>query len=125
MEKSKKQKKDPFHRIKYAAYCLVKGADDFGYADLVRHAQFQLCVLNHTLLNDPIWKTYSDEHILMEWYAHRFDKDEEYLKEFERKLDREYSDDDLEWFNKQIKQNQKEIKEKTKDFEFTPIGLGE
>ena len=117
----KSKEKDPFQRLKHIAYCMSNcPPKDHTYDDFVLYAKFQLCIICKVLWKDPIWDNYGDEEILVEYFAHAFNKSEDFQKEFEASLDFGYSGDDLEWFNKQIKKNKNEVKNSVGEFECSP-----
>lgn len=123
--------KDPLLRIKYMGYCLsqlppqgaVRTFDDF-----VRNAKFQLCVLSKRLMNDPIWESYSDEQILVEYYGHVFAKDKEERERFEAIL--QGGDPDLvDWMVQSAEAENDKIKkmgeEQEESIKFNPSSLGD
>lgn len=84
-----KLKSDPLKRIKHVAYCLAfkpPFAENYTLGDLIRHAKFRLSLDKKVLLHDPIWESYTDEQILVEYYAVEFANDKDQKIEFEASL---------------------------------------
>lgn len=90
MENQQNQSNDNyFKKIKYIAYCLCNGSieeNNLTFEDLINYAVFQLSLEKRILLKDPIWRLYSDEDILIEYYAILFSKSEEIRIKFIREL---------------------------------------
>jgi hypothetical protein len=83
-EPKKKPEHDRFLKIKHIAYCWSKGPlGETQFKDFVKYCKFQLCFINKILVKDPIWDEYTEEEILVEYYAHVFMKDKDAVKEFE------------------------------------------
>jgi len=118
---------DPFFPLKYLGYCLAMTppeGDKIGLDAFVEFARFQLCEARNVLRKDAVWDNYSDEEVLIEYYAILMSKDETLRKKMELELGGMNYDRDLDWFNKQITDNKKDIKdiEKEEEFDFEPIG---
>lgn len=89
METKPKPRIDILKRIKHIAYCLAFKPpleDRYTFADLLRHAKFRLSLEKKVLLNDPIWDQYTDEQILVEYYAIVFTNSSEEKTHFEASL---------------------------------------
>jgi len=124
-------KRDPLLKLKYIGYCRTffppKGNSSLH--ELLRVAKQFLCNQTRTLWNDPIWDRYSDEEILVEYYAYQFSINEEFLGDFESQIGKEnfVSDDLLDWFDEQIEENKKELEAKAAklddDFSVSPNEL--
>lgn len=120
MEKSKNPKKkehDPLESLKFKGYCWAQTppGDDTTIPDLVTFAKFFLCKMANRLWKDPIWEQYTDEEILIEYFAHLFSKDDVARKEFEVQInagEKLYGEDIYEWLDQKIKTNQEEMETK-------------
>lgn len=80
----KKRKKDVFFNLKFIAYCwsqMPPGSLDL--KNFAKHCQFQLCHINKVLMKDPVWDKYTNEEIIAEYFAHRMQTEDNFLKEFE------------------------------------------
>lgn len=123
--------KDKFLTLKYMGFCMSQlPPDEAGtsFEDFVRYAKFQLSVDKHRLMEDEVWEKYTEEQILVEYFANVFSKSKEERERFEIQLSG--SDPDINnWFDKMIEQNQQEISEKLKAQEeqvkYVPESLGE
>lgn len=112
-KKAKPAKPDRFIKIKHVAYCWSQnGLGDTKFVDFVRYCQFQLCVINHRLMKDPIWGEYTQEEILAEYFAHCFQKDPQFVKEFEIGLAKGEILDFASWADLQMKQDEEAEKVK-------------
>lgn len=146
----KKPKSDPLRNIKAIGYAMafrpLQGSTTL--ADLVRHAKFRLCSEKRLLMHDPIWDTYTDEQILVEFYALTFTQDSEAKALFEAGINGMLDDGKgsnskdaaVAWMDAMIAKNQtavalatapapspeddkiKEFSELEDGFEFTPPG---
>ena len=91
---------------------------------------FQLCKHYKIPTKSDVWDKYTDEELLVEYYAIRFDSDDEEMKKFEGIIGgMTGGDDDIyDWFDKQIDKNKKEIQEKEAEMEddlsFSPDTMG-
>lgn len=98
------------------------------YEDFLRYAKFQLSVDKHLLIEDPIWDKYSDEQLLVEYYANMYSKSKAERDRFESLLLGD-NPDLHEWFDKKIKQNKEEMEAKAAKLEdqvrFSPDTLGD
>lgn len=80
-------KPDRFLKLKHIGYCWSQSVvGDTKFQDFVKYCQFQLCVLNRVLMKDPVWDEYTQEEILAEYFAHAFQRDPNFVKEFEISL---------------------------------------
>lgn len=130
---SKKEKRDSrFDRLKFVAYCksnLPPEGVELTYEDFLEYAKFQLSLEKGVLLKDPIWEKYTDEELLVEYYANLFEKNESAKKEFETVLAGVQGDDGFEeWADKQIassKPEEPKDEEDEESFEFVPEEPGE
>ena len=128
-------KPDPFYRLKYMGYCLSQLAPDgipTTFGDYVEYAKFHLSVDKHVLMEDPLWEKYTDEMILVEFFANLFTKSKERLQEFELTFKGLTTVDEFnDWADKMIAQNKIELEEKAKTLDledsinFSPESLGD
>lgn len=119
----KENKKDPLEPLKLIAYARAftpLGREDVSYQDLLIYAQMMLCKETKTLYKDPIWDTYTDEEILIEYFSHFFMKDEDAKSEFEAAVTG-VADDMFEWLDQKSKEADKELEDSLEDsVSFTP-----
>jgi hypothetical protein len=135
MEKSPTQPKkenDPLRSIKHIGYCraFTPPGENTTIEDMVQMAKHALCRLTNTLWKDPIWDQYTDEEILVEYFAHRFCTNADAKKEFEVEIDAGkdlYGEDIFDWLDRKVKQNQEEMQKKLDEMpdkvSYTPDGL--
>jgi hypothetical protein len=100
--------KDPLFGLKYIAYLrttLPKDSDSLDNDTIVSFAKWQVCKSRNILWNDPIWESYTQQEILIEFFAIRFDEDEKLRTAFEAGLV-SASKSDMDWLL------QDELKEK-------------
>lgn len=124
--------KDAFLRIKYMGYCMSEMPPDEaepGYEDFLKYAKFILCQAYHKPMKDPFWDKYSDEEILVEYFAILFDKDKEAKAAFEDQLrGLEGGDDFADWADQMIADNQETLgsgKGLEDKIDFTPDSIGD
>lgn len=118
-KKKKKAKKesDPLAAIKYRGYCRAHSppGEDMSLVDFVNFAKFYMCRHAHRLWKDPIWETYTDEEILIEYFAHLFTVDKEARTAYEAKAfsgEDIHGEDVYDWLDRMVALNQKEMAEK-------------
>lgn len=131
---SKKKKTDPYFNLKYAGYCMSQMPPEgalIEFDDFVKYAKFRLCRESGRLMKDPIWEDYLDEEILMEYYAHLYEKNEEERAKIEAVLSG-LAPDVVDWFDDMIEKNKKdlnkykeEIEELEDEVSFKPDEIGE
>jgi hypothetical protein len=119
-------------RLKYLGYCLSQlppedaGPPDFSH--FVDYAKFQLCRANHKLMLDPIWEEYTNEEIVVEYYAHLMASSKDQRNAFLQSL-AGYDESIYSWLDDQIQKNQKEVDDllsKTEEkISFSPKSFGE
>lgn len=121
---------DRFQKLKLMGYCLAflppQGIDT-SLKDFVEFAKYQLCKERHLLMKDPIWETYGDEEILVEYYAVLFEKNQTLKAEFEAALVKQ-DVDFMQWLDKELRENEKKRAEENEgppEFEFDPSTIGE
>lgn len=105
----KKKKRDPYKGIKYLGYRLSQLPNTYDIQDLVKYAKFQLSVKSGRLLKDPIWDLYTVEELLIEFYAHQFEDNEEFRVKFENQIGdiNGVVDDFATWAEKKIAEDEK------------------
>lgn len=89
MKKSTKEADDSLFGLKYIAYCrtgLHVNPDDEDSETIVSFAKWQICKVRNVLWNDPIWESYTDQELLIEYFCLKFDENDQLRKEFESKL---------------------------------------
>ena len=124
------KEKDPFLKLKHIGYCLSQTppGDDFGLEDFIKYARFFICYRKKILYWDPIWKKYTDEQILIEYYALLFSENKDFKQEFEISIAAP-ADEDIAWMDEEIEKNQaarkkkKGKKQEPEEFEDTPETL--
>ena len=106
-----KQIDDIFFNLRYIGYCtafMPPEGIDADLKDLLNYAKFQLCQARNILMKDPIWDSYSDEELLVEYFAVLLSNDKEKKDEFATIL--AGGDPDLlDWFKKMEDQNKKDL----------------
>lgn len=139
MEKKKQEtnkvERDPFFNLKYLAYCMSQQPakrSDVDLSDFIRFARFNICNERGIAFWDPVWDNYTDEQILIEYYAILLERDSSFREEFESKLNStmDLADEDVDWMDKMIAENQKEREAKAKEeaeanFDFKPDIIGD
>jgi len=124
---------DSFRNLKYIGYCLANRPPEDAretMEDFVNYCKFQLCLVNHKLMKDPIWDDYSEAELLSEYFAHAMVKDKDFSEKFLQQLSG--TDTDVyDWLDQQITQNQEDFKQKAMDqdleeeIEFSPESIGD
>jgi hypothetical protein len=97
----KKEAKDPFFALKYIAYHrtgLPKDSDELDTEALISFAKWQICKVRNILWNDPVWDSYTEEEILIEFFSIKFDENEELRKDFGNLMIGP-SKKDMDWFD--------------------------
>jgi hypothetical protein len=113
-EEVKPKSVDRFLKLKHIGYSWSQNAlGSPTFKDFVKYAQFQLCVLNKVLMKDPIWDEYTEEEILAEYFAHGFQNNSDYRKEFEISLATGEVLDFSSWADLEMKRNQEAEDAKT------------
>ena len=123
-------KNDRYFKLKYLGFCMSnlppEGADVV-FDDWVRYAKYKLCKNFNVLMKDPIWEKYTDEELLVEYFALIFETNEEEREKFKANA-RGVEDDVLDWFDEEEVKDNKKRKESLKeveDFTFSPEKMGE
>jgi hypothetical protein len=108
MKPKQSQTKDPFFGLKYIAYCrtgLPVNEVDLDMVAMLQFAKWQICKVRNVLFNDPVWDEYTDEEILTEFFAIKFDEDSALRKEFEAKLVTAKASD-IDWLERMAQKDQ-------------------
>lgn len=131
----KKKKRDILLPLKFKGYCMSEGKhpedEGMSLSDFARYAKFQLCEERKVLTKDPIWDTYTDEELIIEYFAILCSKDEGLKKEFEGIFSGTLTESDYEWMERMAAQEEKAIddmkdsEEENEDFEFDPSKDGD
>lgn len=116
MEKKPKPK-DPLTALKYRGYvrAITVPGEETTLEDFVSFAKFFLCKQTRRLWKDPIWDSYTDEEILIEYFAHLFFTDKSARTEFEVNAfsgTDTYGEDIYDWLDRKIAENQAEREKK-------------
>lgn len=104
--------RDVLHKLKAIAYYRVcgvpKGSTLSQYIDT---AKFLLCEKTNTLWKDPIWDSYTDEELLIEYFSYLHHYDEDFKTSFENieGLSERYIQSAADYFDEQIALNEKEL----------------
>lgn len=113
----KKKQVDPLISLKYIAYCraFTPPGEDTSREEFVEFAKFFLCKQTRRLWKDPIWDDYTEEEILIEYFAHLFSTNAQAKSEFEVKAfsgSDIYGEDVFEWLDRMVKENQEDMAKK-------------
>lgn len=126
-----KEVKDPLLSLKYMGYCRVfTPLNPTDFNDFLRLAKFHLCKKTHTLWKDPIWESYSDEELLIEYFSLIFSENKEYKTQFELEIGK--TDVELEatfaWLDEQVEKNKENMDREETSLEdvvtFSPSEIG-
>jgi len=109
----KKKEVDILKKLKYVAFCTACMPEEkITFDDFIKFCKFQLCLKKNILLLDHIWDDYSNEDIIVEYYALLFATDlkerERFIKTLKGKLETE-EEDPTAWMDAAIEENQKEL----------------
>lgn len=117
---AKKKERDPLLSLKYKGYCRAHTppGDRTSYEDLLSFAKFFLCKHSHRLWKDPVWDQYTDEEILVEYFAHLFANNKEMKADFEVAINagtEMYGEDIYGWLDRMVAENQAEMSKKAEE----------
>ncbi len=107
---------DPFLILKNVGFLRSQlpgkdsGITSFDYIAYARH---HLCNKRNVLFLDPIWDRYSNEDILVEFFATQFDENEEFRNEFFKQLNDGKSEEEN-WFRTMEEKYKKAREEEVK-----------
>jgi hypothetical protein len=93
------------------------------------HCKFYLCQRNRILMKDPIWDSYTEEEIFIEFYAHLYCAEEKQKRAFETSLRglEDTPDSFADWASDMENKNKAEIEAKAEQledsFSFSPKDL--
>jgi len=98
-----------------------------GLKEFINFAKFQVSLEKKILFWDPVWDFYTDEQILIEYYAVLMDKSEEFKNECEKRFSGEFFEgtayeEAVDWMEKEILKNQEK---ESNEFDLTPKDLEE
>ena len=115
--KLKNKESDPLQALKYRGYCWAHTApgDDTSLEDFVHFAKFFLCRQTKRLWKDSIWENYTDEDILVEYFAHLYSIDKASRTQFEVSAfsgSEVYGEEVYDWLDRMVAKNQEEMAEK-------------
>lgn len=128
-----KKKSDPLKKIKLIAYRNVAGPEQGypSYKEFINMARTYLAIQNNIPFKSPIWETYTEEELLIEYFCHVFMKFPDRRQKFEMEMgmgEDEY-DSFLAFADKAIEKNQKELEGRADELpdslSFTPDVLGD
>jgi len=94
------QEEDPFFGLKLIAFhrsTFPKDSEELTEDELIAFARWQICKSRNILWNDPIWQSYTHPEILIEFFAIKFDEDQELRDKFAASLV-QVQKKDLDWF---------------------------
>lgn len=76
---------DPFFGLKYIAYhrAVLPAPEECTPEIVANYARWQICKARNILWNDPIWDSYTDEEIMIEFFAITFDQSEQSRIDFQ------------------------------------------
>ena len=112
---------DPYLGLKHIAYCRtgLSKTTELTSEILLSFAKWQICKARRVLWNDPVWDSYTQEEILIEFFSISFDLDPKTREVFEKNLmkprEAEYA-----WFDKMEAKALAEAKAKAKAKEESP-----
>lgn len=110
---------NPLFKLQYMGYFLA-GLDterkDIDYQDFIRLAKFHICEKRGLMLKDRIWDQYSDEEILVEYYAILYRENKNAREDFETILDG-YDVEDFDWMDEMVQKNKSAVEKKKKELE--------
>lgn len=112
--KNNSEVKDPFFALKYIAFHrtgLPKDPEDLDRESLISFAKWQICKVRNILWNDPVWDSYTEEEILIEFFSIKFDENEDLRRDFGN-LVQGPSTKDLDWFD-EMEQTHTQAKQDT------------
>lgn len=102
---------DNLDTLKYIGFCLASLPPEgvrTTKENFIEFVKFQLSLEKKVLLKDKIWDSYSDEELIVEYFAILYAKNEEAKKDFESKV-LSNSEDILDFFDKEIEKNKIEL----------------
>jgi hypothetical protein len=95
--------KDPFLALKSIAYARSQlNSSEKIKPNIIDFARHQICAKKGLLFNDPLWKHYTSEEILIEYFALLFDESEKAREQFLHQLEtgETLEESDMKWFEK-------------------------
>lgn len=113
-------------RFKYIGYCYSQMPPEeatFEWSDFIQYVHFQLCKINKKLMLDPIWNSYTEAEMLVEYYAHVYQNSPKERDAFIHAL-KGLDGDIMDWLDDQVKKNQEDMSA-TDSISFNPESLGD
>jgi len=109
-KQTKKKKLDPYKNLKRLGYNTSQLPERYNKDQLVTYAKFSLAKFSKRLLKDPIWDEYTEEELLIEFFAHQFEDNDKLRIEFEQEmnLNQGVVDDFAAWADKKMAEDAKE-----------------
>lgn len=88
----------------------VEDPENFTLQHLVQHAKFALCESRKVLMEADVWDRYTDEHILLEYYAMLYNVNKQMREEFEDFVTSTVTEDQVDWMDEMMAKNKEELK---------------
>lgn len=116
--KPEKRSEDPYYGLKVIAAfrSSLDGIDDYNkieHSVLLDYAKNQICRARNVLFRDPIWDSYTEEDIIVEFFSINFEQNKEELDQFIATF-KKASQEDLDWFEKMEEEHSKMFEENKK-----------
>lgn len=112
-EEAKEPTIDKFLKLKHIGYTWSQNSiGNTTFKTFVKYARFQLCLITKTLMKDPVWDEYTEEEILVEFFAHSFHNDPNFLKDFEISISKGEVLDFNSWADLEMKRNAESVEAK-------------
>ena len=112
---------DVLKNIKHIAYSRAKGlpGSPLNLIGFVNVAKSFLCRKTKTLWKDPIWESYTDEEILIEYFSWAFSENKDFEEEFLASIGLENLDVEefADWAEEEIEKNAELLKQQTQKLE--------
>lgn len=111
------ESRDGYFKLKYIGFTrayMNPDNDPVTVEEFVAFCKTYLCNKNKVLFKDPIWDTYTDEELMVEYFAQMFLDDVEEAKKFSANF-AETADDTYKWLTEQTEKAEKENLEKIKE----------
>lgn len=115
--------------LQYIAYHQSFGpmdAESLTIKEFSNSCKSFLCAKKHILWKDPIWDTYKEEEIIIEYFSYLFLENEAFRENYKNSMGNSY-DDACAWFDQAIEQNRIELMKLApkEDLSFSEKGLGD
>jgi len=117
---------DPFFKLKTIAYIRTKFPQGFETVNLfVDHCKTTLCFNLKIAYKDPLWDSYTDEEIIIEYYCHVYNTNKAEADKMRASFVKE--EDFFAWTEKMMKKNEEDLdkkREEMEDVNFSPDIMG-